>query len=46
MPIEIRQVTIKAEVENKKDSPAKPTKEDLDYKEVNLEFQIQNNFQP
>lgn len=38
MPIEIRQVTIKAEVENKKDSPAKPSKEDLDYKEVNLEY--------
>ena len=38
MPIEIRQVTIKAEVENKKDNPAKAAKEDLDYKEVNLEY--------
>lgn len=38
MPIEIRQVTIKAEVDNKKDNTTKPSKEDLDFKEVNLEY--------
>ena len=37
MPIEIRQVTIKAEVENKKENAETPAKENLDFKQVNLE---------
>lgn len=38
MPIEIRQITIKAEVENEKKDAGKAGKENLDIKEVNLEF--------
>ena len=40
MPIEIKQIIVKAEVENKKDNTTKPSKENLDYKEVNLEYLI------
>lgn len=38
MPIEIREVTIKAEVENPKADTRSASKENLDIKEVNIEL--------
>ncbi len=37
MPIEIRQITIKAAVENSKEKTAGPAKEELDIKNINIE---------